>query len=46
MLERHGSLGIEDAREVADRHGYGLAVAPSAHVRVPVRWPAGIRLAA
>ena len=40
VLERHGSLGIEDAREVADRHGYGLQVAPSAHQRVPVRWTA------
>ena len=40
VLERHGSLGIEDAREVADRHGYGLQVAPSAHLRVPVRWTA------
>ena len=24
VLERHGSLGIDSAREVADRHGYGL----------------------
>ena len=46
VLERHGSLGIEDAREVADRHGYGLVVAPSAHVRVPVRWAEPGRLAA
>ena len=46
VLERHGSLDIEDARQVADRHGYGLAVAPSAHVRVPVRGPADIRFAA
>jgi tRNA A37 threonylcarbamoyladenosine synthetase subunit TsaC/SUA5/YrdC len=38
VLERHGSLGIDDAREVARRHGYGLVVAPSAHARVPVRW--------
>ena len=34
VLERHGSLGIEDAREVADRHGYGLQVAPE---RAPAR---------
>ena len=46
VLERHGSLGIDDAREVADRHGYGLTVAPSAHVRVPVRWSEPGRLAA
>jgi hypothetical protein len=39
-LERHGSLRIDDAREIAARHGYGLAIAPSAHARVPVRWPA------
>ena len=46
VLERHGSLGIDDARQVAERHGYGLAVAPSAHVRVPVRRPEPGRLAA
>ena len=38
VLERHGSLGIEDAREVAARHGFGLVVAPGAHARQPVRW--------
>jgi hypothetical protein len=41
VLERHGSLRIDDAREVAQRHGYELAIAPSARRRVPVRWPAG-----
>ena len=46
VLERHGSLGIEDARAVAARHGYGLVVAPSAHVRVPVRWTDSPSLAA
>jgi tRNA A37 threonylcarbamoyladenosine synthetase subunit TsaC/SUA5/YrdC len=46
VLERHGSLGIEDARQVTDRHGYGLVVAPGAHVRVPVRRPEPGRLAA
>jgi tRNA A37 threonylcarbamoyladenosine synthetase subunit TsaC/SUA5/YrdC len=46
VLERHGSLGIEDAREVAHRHGYGLVVAPSAHVRLPVRGSREQRLAA
>jgi tRNA A37 threonylcarbamoyladenosine synthetase subunit TsaC/SUA5/YrdC len=38
VLERHGSLGIDDARTVAERHGYELVVAPNARVRVPVRW--------
>ena len=46
LLERHGSLGIDDTREVADRHGYGLQVAPSARVRVPVRSSESVRLAA
>lgn len=46
VLERHGSLGIEDAREVAARHGFGLVVAPGAHARLPVRWPLAGRLAA
>ena len=40
-LERHGSLRIDDAREIAARHGYDLAIAPTARTRVPVRWPAG-----
>jgi tRNA A37 threonylcarbamoyladenosine synthetase subunit TsaC/SUA5/YrdC len=46
VLERHGSLGVEDAREVAARHGFGLVVAPGAHARLPVRWPLDGRLAA
>ena len=46
VLERHGSLDIEAARQVAERHEYGLAVAPSAHVRVPVRQSPDIRFAA
>ena len=41
VLERHGSLRVDDAREVAARHGYELAVAASARARLPVRWPAG-----
>jgi hypothetical protein len=40
VLERHGSLRIDDAREVAARHGYDLTLAASARTRVPVRWPA------
>jgi len=46
VLERHGSLGSRDAREVADRHGFGLVVAPSAHARLPVRWDTAGPLAA
>jgi tRNA A37 threonylcarbamoyladenosine synthetase subunit TsaC/SUA5/YrdC len=38
VLERHGSLGIDEVRTVVARHGLGLVVAPTAHVRVPVRW--------
>jgi hypothetical protein len=41
VLERHGSLHADDAREVAARHGYELAIAPSARPRLPVRWPDG-----
>jgi tRNA A37 threonylcarbamoyladenosine synthetase subunit TsaC/SUA5/YrdC len=43
LLERHGSLGIEQIRAVVARHGFGLAIAPGAHERVPVRWPGGAR---
>jgi tRNA A37 threonylcarbamoyladenosine synthetase subunit TsaC/SUA5/YrdC len=39
VFERHGSLDFRDAREVAERHGFALTVAPSAHMRLPVRWP-------
>jgi tRNA A37 threonylcarbamoyladenosine synthetase subunit TsaC/SUA5/YrdC len=41
VLERQGSLAIDRIRAVVARHGYGLAVAPSAHERVPVRMPRG-----
>ena len=40
VFERHGSLGIDDARAIAARHGLDLAIAPGAHARIPVRWPA------
>jgi tRNA A37 threonylcarbamoyladenosine synthetase subunit TsaC/SUA5/YrdC len=47
VLERQGSLAIDRIRSVVARHGYGLAIAPSAHERVPVRWQSrGQRLAA
>jgi tRNA A37 threonylcarbamoyladenosine synthetase subunit TsaC/SUA5/YrdC len=39
VLERHGSLGVDDARAVAAAHGFELTVAPGAHERLPVRWP-------
>jgi tRNA A37 threonylcarbamoyladenosine synthetase subunit TsaC/SUA5/YrdC len=39
VLERHGSLGIDDARAIAARHGIELSVAAGAESRVPVRWP-------
>jgi tRNA A37 threonylcarbamoyladenosine synthetase subunit TsaC/SUA5/YrdC len=37
VLERHGSLAIEDARRICEHHGLELTVA--AHERLPVRWP-------
>jgi tRNA A37 threonylcarbamoyladenosine synthetase subunit TsaC/SUA5/YrdC len=37
VLERHGSLAIDDVREVAARHGHGLKVAPGGYARLPVR---------
>ena len=43
VLERRGSLDVERIRTVAARHGFALAVAPSARERVPVRWPGGAR---
>jgi tRNA A37 threonylcarbamoyladenosine synthetase subunit TsaC/SUA5/YrdC len=46
LLERHGSLAADEIRAVAARHDFGLAIAPSARERVPVRWPAGQRIAA
>jgi hypothetical protein len=39
VLERHGSFSIDRIRAVVARHGFGLTIAPSAHDRVPVRWP-------
>lgn len=46
LLERHGSLADDEIRAVAARHGFGLAIAPSARERIPVRWPAAQQLAA
>jgi tRNA A37 threonylcarbamoyladenosine synthetase subunit TsaC/SUA5/YrdC len=39
LLERHGSLGIEEVRTVLARHGFALKIAPSGYARTPVRWP-------
>jgi tRNA A37 threonylcarbamoyladenosine synthetase subunit TsaC/SUA5/YrdC len=39
VLERHGSLAIDEIRAVLTRHGFGLAIAPSGHARIPVRLP-------
>jgi hypothetical protein len=39
VLERHGSLGIDDARAICARRGLELTVAPGAHERVPLRAP-------
>lgn len=46
VLERHGSLAADEIRTVATRHGYSLAIAPSALERTPVRWPRREQLAA
>ena len=46
LLERHGSLGIDEIRKVVARHGFGLQVAPSGHIRIPVRWAGTQQLAA
>jgi hypothetical protein len=43
LLERHGSLDVDYIRAAAARHGYGVAIAPGAHERVPVRWPGGVQ---
>jgi 2-isopropylmalate synthase len=37
VLERHGSLGVDDVRAVVDRHGFGLVLAEGAHERLPLR---------
>jgi hypothetical protein len=39
VLERHGSLAIDHAREIVARHGLELTVESGAHTRLPVRWP-------
>ena len=37
ILERHGSLGVEDVRELAAKHGFSLVLGEKAHDRLPLR---------
>jgi 2-isopropylmalate synthase len=37
ILERHGSLGVDDVRELAGKHGFGLVLGEKAHERLPLR---------
>jgi hypothetical protein len=37
VLERHGSLGIDDAREIVERHGFALSIGEGAVERLPAR---------
>ena len=37
ILERHGSLGVEDVRELVAKHGFGLVLGEKAHERLPLR---------
>ena len=37
ILERHGSLGVDDVRELAGKHGFGLVLGEKARERLPLR---------
>jgi hypothetical protein len=37
ILERHGSLHVDDVRRLVEQHGFGLLVAATAHERLPLR---------
>jgi hypothetical protein len=37
ILDRHGSLHVDDVRQSLDRLGFGLAIGPRAAVRLPLR---------
>jgi 2-isopropylmalate synthase len=37
ILERHGSLGVDDIRELAAKHGFGLVLGEKAQERLPLR---------
>jgi hypothetical protein len=42
VLERHGSLGVDDVQAIAARHGVGLIVGPGAGERLPQREDASL----
>jgi 2-isopropylmalate synthase len=37
VLERHGSLPVDEVRGIAARHGFGLVLGAGAHERLPMR---------
>ena len=37
ILERHGSLAVDDIREIVAAHGFGLVLADGALERLPLR---------
>jgi 2-isopropylmalate synthase len=37
VLERHGSLGVDDVRAIVEQHGFGLVLAEGARERLPLR---------
>lgn len=37
LVERHGSLHVDDLRPIVERFGFGLALGPKAQVRLPQR---------
>jgi hypothetical protein len=37
VLERHGSLAVDDVRQVLDRLGVGLLIGPRTATRLPLR---------
>ena len=37
ILERHGSLDVDDVRELVAKHGFGLVLADGARERLPMR---------
>lgn len=37
IVERHGSLHVDDLRPITDRHGFGITLGPKALTRLPQR---------
>ena len=37
MLERHGSLDVDDVASSSPKHGFGLVLADGARERLPMR---------